>query len=244
VTLVRSVSFLVVGYFISQLMQQIRFQQDELAQKNAHLTDYADTLERLTISRERNRVARELHDTLAHTMSGLSVQLETTKTYLGINPEVAGTLLEKALVITREGLDEIRRALKALRARPLDDLGFIQAVRQLCESAAERGNLEMDLVLPEQVELPPGVEQNIYRIAQEAIENVVQHANAKHLWVRLLINQGNLSLTIRDDGLGLTPTEASDHFGLSGMRERAQLLGAGLTVESHLGQGTTIQLKM
>lgn len=244
VTLVRSVSFLVVGYFISQLMQQIRFQQDELAQKNTRLTDYADTLERLTISRERNRLARELHDTLAHTLSGLSVQLETTKAYLDVDPETTRKLLTQALSVTRAGLDETRRALEALRASPLDDLGLIQALRQLSESAAKRGNLDLELILPEQVALSPSVEQNLYRIAQEAIENVVLHANAKHLLVRLIINSNNLILAVQDDGSGLAQTEVSNHFGLSGIRERAQLLGAELTVESQPGQGTLMQLRM
>lgn len=244
VTLVRSISFLVVGYFISQLIQQIQFQQDQLAEKNARLTDYADTLERLTISRERNRLARELHDTLAHTLSGLSVQLETTKAYLDVNTEATRTLLTQALSITRAGLDETRRALKALRASPLDDLGVIQALRQLSESATKRGNLDLELILPEQVGLSPGVEQNLYRIAQEAIENVVLHANAKHLLVSLVINQNNLSLSVQDDGSGLARTESSGHFGLSGMRERAQLIGAELIVESQPGQGTLVQLKM
>jgi signal transduction histidine kinase len=244
VTLVRSVSFLVVGYFISQLMQQIRFQQDELAQKNARLTDYADTLERLTISRERNRLARELHDTLAHTLSGLSVQLETTKAYLDVDPETTRKLLAQALSVTRDGLDETRRALKALRARPLDDLGLIQALRQLSESAADRGKLDLELILPERVVLSPSVEQNIYRIAQEAIENVVLHANAQHLLVRLVVNPNNLILSVQDNGLGLALTEESGHFGLSGIRERAQLLGAELTVESQIGRGTMVQLRM
>jgi signal transduction histidine kinase len=244
VTLVRSVSFLVVGYFISQLMQQIRFQQDELAQKNARLTDYADTLERLTISRERNRLARELHDTLAHTLSGLSVQLETTKAYLDVDPETTRKLLAQALSVTREGLDETRRALKALRASPLDDLGLIQALRQLSESAADRGKLDLELILPERVVLSPSVEQNIYRIAQEAIENVVLHANAQHLLVRLVVNPNNLILSVQDNGLGLALTEESGHFGLSGIRERAQLLGAELTVESQIGRGTMVQLRM
>jgi len=247
VTLVRSASFLVVGYFISSLMGRLRAQQDALAQTNAQLADYANTLERLTVSRERNRLARELHDTLAHTLSGLTVQLETTKAYWGVDPEMAHTLLEQSLASTRQGLDETRRALKALRASPLDDLGLLLAIRRLSETAAERGKLSLDLALPEHIPgLPPNVEQCIYRVAQEAIENVVHHANAQKLTVSLAVNGGGILLTVRDDGLGLDvgQAEQSGHFGLAGMRERAQLAGGELMIDSQPAQGVIVRLKI
>ncbi len=94
VTIVQMVSFLVVGYFICRLMTRLRQQQESLAQANAQLTHYASTLEHLTISRERNRMARELHDTLAHTLSGLAVQLETVKAYWDVDTATAQKLLD------------------------------------------------------------------------------------------------------------------------------------------------------
>jgi signal transduction histidine kinase len=127
IAVVRTVSFLVVGYFISRLMRQLQAQQDALAQANARLAHYASTLENLTISRERNRMSRELHDTVVHTLSGLAVQLETTRAYLDVDPETARGLLDRALSATRTGLQETRRALKALRATPLEDLGLVQS---------------------------------------------------------------------------------------------------------------------
>lgn len=245
VAIVRSISFLVVGYFINRLMGRLQTQQEQVELANAQLVHYASTIEQLTISHERNRLARELHDTLAHTLSGLSVQLETTLAYWDVNPETARDLLERSLTATRSGLDETRRALKALRASPIDDLGLLLALRKLSESAAERGELNLSLSLPDQnSSLSPNVEQCIYRVTQEALENVVHHANAKKLVVQLIISEEEILLTIEDDGLGFDNEQNKEagHFGLAGMRERAQVAGGNLTVSSHLNQGTRVQL--
>ncbi len=244
-TALQTVSFLVIGYFINALITQLRAQQDSLQQANTQLVHYASTLEHLTISRERNRMARELHDTLAHTLSALSVQLETVKAYWSIDPAAARKMLDKSLEATRSGLQETRRALKSLRASPLDDLGLNLALRRLVESTAQRAGLEVALSLPEPIpSLSPDVEQAIYRVAQEAVANATHHANAQNLKVELGFNGQDISLLVQDDGLGfeVEPAENSDHFGLPGMRERAQLVGGRLAIDSQPGQGTTVRL--
>jgi signal transduction histidine kinase len=245
VLLIQTISFLVVGYFISFLIRRLQQGQESLAQVNAQLVDYANTLEELTISRERNRMARELHDTLAHTLSGLSVQLETVKAYWDVDPAAAQQMLDKSLEATRNGLQETRRALKSLRASPLDDLGLALALRKLAEETAARANLQLFLSLPERLPaLSPDVEQCIYRVAQEAVANAAHHANAHTLTVQLSVVEPDVRLLVRDDGLGFDvgQGEASGHFGLPGMRERARLVGGQLTIDSQPGQGTTIRL--
>jgi signal transduction histidine kinase len=235
---IQTISFLVVGYFISSLMTRLK-------QANAQLTDYAATLEELTISRERNRMARELHDTLAHTLSALSVQLETVKAYWEVDPAAAQQMLDKSLAATRSGLGETRRALKSLRASPLDDLGLALALRKMAEETAARANLKLDLSLPEQLPaLSSDVEQCMYRVAQEAMANAAHHANAHTLIVQMSLYGPDLSLLVRDDGQGFNVEQgaALHHFGLSGMRERAQSVGGELTINSQPGQGTTIRL--
>jgi signal transduction histidine kinase len=242
---IQTVSFLTVGSFINTLMGRLKRQQASLAQANTQLTHYASTLEELTISRERNRMARELHDTLAHTLSGLSVQLETVRAYWEVEPATARRLLEQALASTRDGLQETRRALKALRARPLDDLGLRLAVRRLAESAAERANLHLAFRWPSVAPpLTTPVEQCIYRVAQEAIANVVHHAGARTLRVRLAYDGAQVALTVADDGLGFDPRQAAraGHYGLVGMRERAALVGGELAIESGPGEGTSVRL--
>lgn len=247
-TFLQTVSFLVIGYFINTLMTQLRVQQNSLEQANAQLVHYASTLEHLTISRERNRMARELHDTVAHTLSGLTVQLETVKAYWDVDSCAAQAMLDKSLEATRSGLQETRRALKSLRASPLDDLGLGLALRRMVESAAKRANLSLDLEVPEQIPaLSPDLEQAIYRVAQEAVANVTHHANAQNLKVQLTFNgQKNISLQVQDDGLGfeVRPDDNSDHFGLPGMQERAQLVGGKLTIDSQSGKGTTVRLSI
>jgi len=109
-------------YCVSLLMDKLRAQRASVEQANLQLRHYAGTLEQLAISRERNRVARELHDTLAHTLTGIIVQLEATKAYWEVDHQTAGTMIQTALDSARAGLQETRRALRALRASPLDEL--------------------------------------------------------------------------------------------------------------------------
>ncbi len=245
IVVIRSVCLIVVGIFVNQLITRLRTQQESLQAANLQLTHYASTLEELTISRERNRMSRELHDTVVHTLSGLSVQLETTKAYLDIQPDTARQLIDQSLEATRSGLQETRRALKSLRASPLDDLGLVKAIRALMDTAAQRGRFSVELSLPEHdLVLPPNVEQCLYRVAQEAVENVVHHADARRIFVQLDMNEGEIELVIQDNGKGFDPNTAhrSGHFGLSGMQERARLAGGAITISSIPKQGTTVRL--
>jgi len=199
----------------------------------------------LTISRERNRMARELHDTLAHTLSALSVQLETTRAYWNVEPDTAYEMLSKALDATRSGLNDTRRALKSLRASPLEDLGLFLALQNLVRSAKERGKLDVHLDLPNvQPSRPPTADQCIYRVAQEAIENVLHHAGAHTLSVILKMDSDVITLAVEDDGGGMdTKRHPLDgHYGIKGMRERAQLAGGELEITSQPDQGTRILL--
>ncbi len=244
-TLIQTVIFLAVGFSISYLMSRLRAQQQSLEAANIRLTHYASTLEQLAISRERNRLALELHDTLAHTLSGLSVQLETIKAYWDVDPQTARSVLDNSLSAAHSGLEETRRALKALRASPLDDLGLALAISNMVKDAAARANLALNM--PEIIMMPPlspDVEQCVYRVAQEAVTNVVKHASAKNLMVKLEFIEGKVTLMVRDDGVGFDTEKSGEtsHFGLVGMQERARLVGGKLDVISKPGYGTTIQL--
>lgn len=245
ITLIQTVIFLAVGFSISYLMSRLRRQQQSLEEANIRLTHYASTLEQLATTRERNRLARELHDTLAHTLSGLSVQLETLKAYWDVDPGAARSILDKSLAAARSGLKETRRALQALRASPLDDLGLALAVTTLAKEAAERANLALELAITDGIPaLSPDVEQRVYRVAQEAIANVVSHAGAKKLIVRLEPAEGKLTLGVEDDGAGfdMIKVNKAAHFGLTGMREHAQLIGGELNILTKPGAGTKVRL--
>jgi signal transduction histidine kinase len=261
---VRTVFFVLMGYIVSHLMIEQREQRRALAEANRRLVRYAATLEQLAISQERNRLARELHDTLAHALSALAVQLDAIGTVWVQMPPKARTMLQRALAITRTGLDDTRRVLGALRATPLEDVGLVEAIRRLAEGAATRARLGLELHLEElSIDLAPEVEQCYYRVAQEAIENVLKHAEATQLNVSLNREQGLLVLEVSDDGRGSfvqTAEEAAPTvraslqahearpgaeeaaFGIRGMRERAELIGAVLDIESQPGEGTMIRL--
>jgi signal transduction histidine kinase len=244
--LLRAVLFIMVGYVVVRLMNGQRTQRAELAAANAQLAQAASTREQLAISQERNRMARELHDTLAHSLSAVAVQLEALNAAWENDPATAKQILTSAQQLTRDGLQEVRRALRSLRAAPLEDLGLLLALRQLAESAAARAGLQLQLELPTTLpQLPPDTEQNIYRVAGEALENVVRHANAQHLTFSLQLNP-HLTLRVQDDGRGFDPQQAAaeGHYGLTGMQERAAMLGGRLEINSRPGAGTTIQLQI
>lgn len=243
--IIRTISFIALGVFINLLVTRLKENQESLRKANAKLTHYASTLEQLTISRERNRLARELHDTLAHSLTALSVSLETAKAYFEIDPLKSRNLLDQSLEATRTGVRETRRTLKALRSSALEDLGLSLAIRRLAESTGERAKLSLEFELPDSpASLSPDVEDCIYRIAQEAIENAAHHADAKTLTVSLAINSTGTTLMVMDDGRGFDHhgTSQPGHFGLVGMRERAELIGGHLSVDSKQGKGTKIML--
>lgn len=243
----RTIIFLVIGYVVTALMKAQREQQRALAEANQKLIQHAETLEQLTISRERNRLSRELHDTLAHTLSALVVQLEALLTVWEPVPERAQQMLSNMLTTTRVGLDETRRALSALRATPLEELGLALAVRTLAEDFGTRHALEMDIDIPEDLDdIPPDVEQSFYRISQEALANIAQHARASSVAIRLdRVNHG-LELLISDDGTGFRldggKRENQRKFGIQGMYERADAIGADLEIIKQPRNGTLITL--
>lgn len=243
--IIRTISFIAVGIFISTLVKRLRQGQESLREANANLTHYASTLEQLTLSRERNRLARELHDTLAHSLTALSVSLEAAKAYFDIDRQKTRELIDTSLESTRKGVDETRRALKALRSSDLEDLGLGLSLQRMAQSAASRFKLDLELALPDSIpSLSPDVEQTIHRIAQEAIQNITNHSGARKFSLRLDRNH-NTTLAIEDNGIGFDPSKApTGHFGLVGMRERAELAGGTLTVESARGKGTKVVLKI
>jgi len=249
---------LLVGYVTATFVSVQREQRTALAeayeqQAAAHerLQRHAATLEELATSRERNRLARELHDTLAHSLSALTVQLEAVRSLWTGHPEKARRLLDQADDTARTGLTEARRALQDLRASPLRDLGLALAVRELAETAAQRAGAALELHIPDWIgeDLSPAVEQGVYRIAQETLDNVVRHAEATRISVRLEQDGERLALSVEDNGQGIdlaaagaSEADRGDRLGILGMQERASLIGGQLRIASQPGQGTRVHL--
>jgi signal transduction histidine kinase len=239
----RAAILMLIGHIVTTLMTEQREQRQALLDANRQLMRYAATLEHLAVSRERNRLARELHDTLAHTLSALAVQLDASIALWEQAPARAREMVGRALSTARSGLDETRRALTSLRAAPLVDLGLALSVQTLAESAADRGGLMLEMSLDERLEgLPSEVEQTFYRVAQEALDNVTRHAMASRVAVTLRRQGQLLMLQISDNGGGIAEGPAEDRYGMKGMAERAQLIGATLEIQSTTEGGTVVRL--
>jgi signal transduction histidine kinase len=246
ISFLRTTLYALVGYVIIRLVRGQREQQIALSKANMRLAHYATTLEQLAVSRERNRLARDLHDTLAHTLSGVAVQLEAARSLWEADPDAARDMLQEALTATRNGLGEARSAIQSLRTAPLEDLGLALAIRNLARSTAARANLALELQVPEDVgEVAPVVEQAVYRIADEAMTNVARHAQARDMLVRLERRGDELRLWVSDDGRGFDAAQSAPegHYGLQGMRERAEMIGAELEVTSRPDVGTSVRLR-
>jgi len=219
VPFIRAFAFGTVGHIVVHLIDTQRAQRRELVRANIRLSKHAQTLEQLTVIRERNRLARELHDTLAHTLSGQAVNLEAIKTMIPPERTDIHEMLDHSLNNIRAGLAETRRALKALRSATLEDFGLAISIRNLATDAATRGDLRLNLAIDENIpDLTPDVEQCFYRIAQRMV--------------------------IQDNGEGfdLREAELDDKLGIQGMQERAEMVHGKLTFNSAPGKGTNIEL--
>lgn len=193
---------------------------------------------------ERNRLARELHDTLAQGLTATALQLESADALLeaGSSPDKARQRLRRALSLTQTNLEEARRSVLDLRAAPLEGRTLSEALKTLVQRWESTSGVAASYkaVNPARP-LPSGVEAALYRICGEALNNISRHAEAGRVSVRLVSTPEQVRLTVEDDGRGFHETGVpADRHGLAGMRERAALLGGGLEVDSAPGGGTRV----
>jgi signal transduction histidine kinase len=201
--------------------------------------DLQRSRERLVTTREeeRRRLRRDLHDGVGPQLAALTLKIEAARNRLSHDPQV-DALLSDLAERTRAAVDDVRGAVNALRPPSLDELGLIPALREGAAQYAQNG-LGISVEAPESLPvLPAAVEVAVYRIAQEAMTNVVRHAKASNCWVRIALDEDDdlLRLEIEDDGRGMGEEWRAAGVGLHSMRERAEELGGACTVES-LSQG-------
>ena len=213
-----------------------------IAVERARLSDRGA---RLGAVEERNRLAREIHDSLAQGLTATALQLESADSMLDEGSEVQGIRqpLRRALSLTRSNLEEARRSVLDLRAAPLEGRPLVEAIRVLVEGwEAEHGISTRFKLVNAGRPLPPRTEVALYRICQEALSNVARHAAAEHVIVRLVATPEQVRLVVEDDGQGFDASAVSEgRYGLTGMNERAKMLGGSLGVGSETGKGTHVE---
>lgn len=194
---------------------------------------------------ERNRLAREIHDTLAQGLAGIALQLETADVLLE-SGQLEGTrqAIQQALALARASLEEARRSVLDLRAAPLEGRSLTEALTRLVEEFNARHPIQLSLETTGAGHpLPANIETGLYRIAQEALANIARHSGAKHAHLTLTVSPGEVRLSISDDGRGFDPGRLSGGgYGLVGLNERAHLLGGSLELHSSPGLGARVDV--
>jgi two-component system NarL family sensor kinase len=206
---------------------------------------------RLATIEERNRLAREIHDTLAQELAAITLHLETADALSTSRPTRAHEAIQRALTLARNSLQEARRSVMDLRAGPLQDHTLPEALASLIQPATPPAAQIHYQCLPETgfPTLPARIEVGLYRIAQEALANAQRHAHAQHITLLLSADESSLRLLVQDDGIGFDPDTVvqqseQGHFGLAGMSERVKLLGGSLCILSTPGAGTSIEVTL
>ena len=207
---------------------------------------------RALAAEERNRLAREIHDTLAQGLAALTMQLEVADSLAGAKAPDDSRLhsaVERALLLARATLDEARRSVLDLREAPLEGRSLSEALEALASEADSSPDdpVEVTVIASDGVDakLSPAVAGGLYRVAQQAVVNATRHARARQITLRVTRSESEIRLRVEDDGTGFEPADVrGDRFGLVGMRERARLLGGSLTVESAPDAGTAIEVRV
>ncbi|RLC60931.1 MAG: sensor histidine kinase [Chloroflexota bacterium] len=199
----------------------------ELEAAHRQLQAYAIQVKALAVAEERNRLAREIHDSLGHYLTIITVQLEAAGKLIAMQPERAAESIATAQRLARESLAEVRRSVATLQASPLDTATLGEVIGEVVENFRASGIATAFTVEGEARPLPIQIKMALYRAAQEGLTNVCKHASASAVQVTLTYEPERVALTISDNGTGQRGEE-SRGFGLSGLRERMALLGGSL----------------
>jgi len=222
----------------------------ELESANLQLTEYAARVEDLTIATERQRMARELHDTLSQGLAGLILQLEATDAHLANNHvDKAQSIIGNAMEQARVALADARRVIDDLRQPSLDDLDSELRLEmdRFTTTTGIPVSFHSDQISSPQgtPPLPAPVTETLIRAVSESLTNIANHAKANNVEVNIVMKDKNLLLTIQDDGQGFDPASIpSGHYGILGIKERVRLVNGSVNIQSEIGKGTMLRIEM
>lgn len=223
---------------IKELYTRLYQTAEELKVANIQLEEYAKKTEEMAKTRERNRLAREIHDTIGHTLTGIATGLEACIEMIALDIEKTRIQMVKIAQLSKKGLLDVRRSVSELRPDTLERFSLIPAIQKLTEDINACTKTRVNLSMGETYQLGADEEGTIYRVVQEGITNAVRHGNAKEIKIRLKFDFGNVYLEINNDGMGCE--NIKEGFGLKHIRERVEMLKGRVEFISAASQGFAI----
>jgi signal transduction histidine kinase len=238
--------FLTTGIITGQLTSRLRSTAEQAQQREREMRRLYQQAQELAALQERQRLARELHDSVSQALYGISLGAHTAREALESNDsEQSSASLAYVITLAEAGLAEMRALIFELRPESLETEGLVAALMKQVAVLRARYRLTVETDLMEEGNLSLAQKEALYRVAQEALHNIVKHAHATSVRLRLAHRESELLLEVGDNGRGFDPTGAfPGHLGLHSMRERAERLGGSLIIESSPGQGTRILARM
>jgi signal transduction histidine kinase len=237
--------FLTTAIITGQLTAVLRRHAEQARRREHEIRLLSVQAQELAALQERQRLARELHDSVSQALYGISLGAHTAREALDSDPEEAIAPLEYVIALAEAGLAEIRALIFELRPESLATEGVIAALSRQVDVLRTHYKLTVDAQLGEEPTLSWEKKQALYRIAQEALHNIVKHADARTVLLRLSRQDGELVLEVCDDGKGFDPTEPfPGHLGLHSIQERAARLGGTCSIESAPSQGTCLRVRL
>jgi signal transduction histidine kinase len=251
--LINAVVYFLMAAFIAIIREaetaneEIQKQQAELQSTYQQLQSYTAQAEELAVLQERNRLARNLHDSVTQTIFSMRLTAEAANMLLEQNPARVKAELEKLQALAKSALAEMRSLVFELRPTAVSELGLVPALRHHVMTLERQHGLAVDLQVSGEPHLSELEAQRLFRISQEALNNIVKHAQTDKSCLTLRFDGDSVFLRVEDQGKGFEPknlTKAEDHMGLVGMEERVEAMGGILTIDSHPGQGTCVTVEM
>jgi signal transduction histidine kinase len=241
VTLLSGLVMLFLQLLVTAVLAE-RQSQQQLAAANQQLRQYALQVEELAIVQERNRIAREIHDALGHSLTVFNLHLDAALQLWQAEPQEARELLVEARQVAAKTLNEVRQSVSSLRSDPLAEQTLEAALKELCQEFQRATGIQphLQLQLYDQSELPLALKMALYRIVQEALTNICKYAQASQVEIRLEQLEHKLQLWVKDNGQGFDAQLNTTGYGLQGMRERSLALGGSLRIQTSPGQGCEI----
>lgn len=228
------------GYTLRRMAQARNDGEDALAR----LREAQDQLQRLAVTQERNRLSRDLHDSVKQRVFAMSMQLGTAQVLLDREPERAREAIDHAERLARQAGSELNLVIQELRPVDLEDRGLPDALRGYARDWSGQSGIPAEVTVSGELPEAPEVEYALLRIAQEAMANVARHSRASSVRLELRTEGRAVALSIIDDGIGFDPVRSGHGIGLASMRERVEALGGQLTVDSAPGRGASITARM